>query len=133
MKKRRIILAAVLSVVALAGVLTCRHYDRQTAIDAVLTWGRLAEFPAEMRNFKIKTEGSMFTRGFRASFTATPDVVADWLSRSPGIADAEKWTISPTSTRYVISPGGGAQHAEVEVDRRKNRVRHRVRIYVFWS
>lgn len=89
MKKRNIIVIVVSLAVLLSAVIAYRHLDRKSKIDCVLTWGCLAEFPADLEDFEIKTEGSMFTRAFRTSFRATPDVTTDWLSQCPGIADAE--------------------------------------------
>ena len=98
-------------------------------IDCIITWGRFAEFPAGIQDFEMKTEGGMFTRAFRASFSASPKIISDWLSASPGISDSQKEIIRPNRIRYLIKPGGGAQHAEVEVDQEKGIVK----IYVYWS
>src|SRR5262245_28830588 len=48
-------------------------------------WGGLAPFPATARHFTIRTEGSMFTRSFRGSFSDTPARVRRWLDASPGV------------------------------------------------
>lgn len=129
MKRKTVLIVSVAAVAVFAAVLLYRYLDRQSMIDCVLTWGRLSEFPDAIQNFEIKTEGSMFTRAFRASFTASPEVISEWFSASPGIKDAEQEHLSPGRIRYLIKPGGGAQHAEVEFDKKKNMVK----IYVYWS
>jgi hypothetical protein len=102
---------------------------KQSAISATLKWGRLAPFPSTAEQFSITTEGNMFTRAFRASFTAPPSDIEQWLQQSPGTREVSPTTPSPGIRRFQIVPGGGAQLAEITVDDTKNRVF----IYVAWS
>jgi len=119
----------LLIVVVVAFLVDRRHSQRQSAIKCVLAWGRLAPFPDDAQDFQIRVDGSMFTRSFRVSFRGNPQVIADWLSECPGIADAEQQKVGPSRTQYRIRPGEGAQGAEVEVDHDQGVVK----IYVYWS
>jgi len=103
--------------------------NRQSAIDCTLEWGRLAPFPATAEQFSITTHGNMFTREFRASFIASPDEIERWLKESPGTRQAVPTTPFPGVRKFQITPGGGAQFAEVSVDDAK----HQVFIVVSWS
>lgn len=106
-----------------------RHAKRRSMVACTLEWGRLAPFPEGARDFAIRAEGSMFTRAFRASFSADPDVIEKWLDDSPGTRDVTPVAVPPSTRKYTIAPGGGAQGAEVLVDDEK----HVVSVYVFWS
>ena len=103
--------------------------DQQSAIECTLEWGRLSPFPPSAQQFSITKQGNMFTRGFRASFTAPPAEIEQWLQQSPGIRETLPTTPSPRIRHFEIAPGGGAQHAEVTV----NDATNQVAIYVYWS
>jgi len=70
----------------------------------------------------------MFTREFVITFTAAPNDVQQWLKASPGPAMAKQSIVGPI-TVYAISPGGGAQFAEVRV----NESTGEVTIRTYWS
>jgi hypothetical protein len=129
MKKKAIIILCVLVVLAGAAFAAYRHYDRRSMIDCTLQWGRLAPFPAAARDFSIRTEGGFFTRAFRAQFAASPEEIEQWVRESPGTSGVQPERPSSHIRRYQISPGGGAQHAEVEIDDQS----HIVSVYVYWS
>lgn len=95
----------------------------------VLTWGRLAAFPANATKVSIKTEGSSFTRSFRASFFAPKQDILDWIKKSPGINEAVPEKLSDNKIWYDIVPGDGANKAEVTIDNLLNTVA----IYVSWN
>ncbi len=103
--------------------------DDATAINITLKWGRLAPLPPSTQDLSVKVEGSPFTRGFRVSFVAPPADIERWLQSSPGTSEAKLTTPSAGIRHYDISPGGGAQYAEVTFDADTNRVS----IYSFWS
>jgi hypothetical protein len=103
--------------------------NRASAIDCILTWGRLAPFPISAQQFSITTHGTMFTRAFSASFIAPAADIEQWLQQSPGTREVVPTTPTPCVRHFQIAPGGGAQHAEVTVDDTK----HQVSIYVYWS
>ena len=100
---------------------------RQTdMIQTTLEWARLAPFPQEAQNFNIQTEGSALTRTFKGSFSCSEDIIISWVEQSPGIQDAEVENISETKIRYIISPGGGANYAEVVIDYEMGKIEFRV-------
>jgi hypothetical protein len=98
-------------------------------IRCTLEWGRLAPVPVSAKGFTIGAEGGMFTRSFRASFTAPREDVIRWLRESPGTREAAPVKVRPGVQRFLISPGAGAGHAEVIVDETGGVVG----IYVSWS
>jgi len=102
---------------------------RAATIETILRWGRLAPFPKSAQSFTMETTGNMFTRGFRASFTAPAPDIELWIQQSPGTNSIVPSIPSPGVRHFQIIPGGGAQGAEVTVDDSN----HRVSIYVYWS
>jgi hypothetical protein len=88
----------------------------------VLEWGRLAPFPASATNISIQTEGSSFTRSFRASFSAPKQDIQTWMKASPGINQATLVELSDNKVKYIIAPSGGANSAEVTIDFTLNKV-----------
>jgi hypothetical protein len=95
----------------------------------VLEWGQLAPFPASAINVEIATEGSSFTRSFRASFIAPKQDIQSWIKASPGLNETTPETLYDNKVKYIIAPGGGASSAEVTIDYALNKVE----IYVSWS
>jgi hypothetical protein len=132
-------ISAAIGVLAFVGLTTLVLYvfrgefrevtDDPSAIRCTLEWGRLAPLPGSASEFTMMTGGSMFTREFRASFAAPAGDIERWLEESPGTRAARDTTPSAGVRHFEIAPGGGAQHAEVNVDD----LRHRVSIYVYWS
>lgn len=94
--------------------------------EITLKWGRLAPFPENVENFTIYTTGSPFTRTFKGSFTATEDIIKSWIAQSPGLQDAKIESISETKKKYIITPGGGANYAEVVIDYEIGKIEFRV-------
>jgi len=126
-KKLLVASAACLLLAAVAGMFL--YHNHRSMIACTLEWGRLAPFPESAREFTIRAEGGMFTRAFRASFTADPEAIEKWLRDSPGTRDVSPEKLPPNRRRFKISPGGGAQGARVTVDDDA----HAVAIYVYWS
>ena len=137
------IIIAVVSIVFLVGLMafvglflvSSNSRDNQNPakqkemIALVLEWGRLAPFPANATNVLIETEGSSFTRSFRASFVAPQQDIHSWLRDSPGINEATPEELSEGKVWYSVMPGGGASRAEVTIDYKLNKVE----IYVSWG
>ena len=70
----------------------------------------------------------MFTREFFVEFTAPKDEIVAWLRASPGTSQAPLQVDVPSQT-ISITPGGGAQFAQVTIDW----VAGRVKIRTYWS
>jgi hypothetical protein len=127
LKTRRGKLIAIL--VAIAVVVGWYRYEsRQSAVATAIVWARLAPFPTSATNRDVDIEGSMFTREFVISFTAPAADIDRWIAASAGPASATQ-TVSGSVTTYAITPGGGADFAEVKVDKSINRVI----IHTYWS
>jgi hypothetical protein len=103
--------------------------NQASALDATREWGRLDPLPPSAQQLTIATHGSMFTREFRISFVAPPEDIEAWLKSSPGTREAIVTTPSPGVRLFRITPGGGAEFAEVTVDD----ALRRVSIHVYWS
>ena len=71
----------------------------------------------------------MFTRSFRGSFSAPKNVIESWIQKSPGFKDAKIEKIDEGIQKYIITPGGGANWAEVTI----NYLENKVDFYVCWS
>jgi hypothetical protein len=99
------------------------------AIDIISEWGRLAPFPENAENLLIRAEGNPFTRSFRASFSAPEEEIRTWIAASPGLAEAAVTSTPDGKLKYLISPGGGANYAEVVIDFKSGVVQ----VYVSWS
>jgi hypothetical protein len=110
-------------------VLLFKWHEGRQEMALTLEWGRLAPFPASATDVRVSTEGSMFTRGFRAHFVAPRADVDAWLAASPGPRSATKEAVGKSRTKYVITPGGGAGWAELTVDEATGTVD----VYVYWS
>src|SRR5262245_55285964 len=126
MTRRRIIkifaVAAVMFTAAVtAGVIYLSRANRQSAINAVTVWARLAPLPSSATNVQVDAKGSMFSHEFIITFDASPAVIQQWLAASPGPTSATQRTVGAITT-YAITPGSGAQFAEVKVDASANRV-----------
>lgn len=115
-------------ILAVRGYVDIQNTNYHSAIAATRKWARLSEFPATASDITIKATGSMFTRQFTVTFVAPLEDINSWLGKSPGTKD-----VTPTATgsvrKYEIEPGGGAQHAELEVDE-GTRI---VKIITYWS
>jgi hypothetical protein len=98
-------------------------------LNIALIWGRLSPFPQNATNLTVQTEGNLFTRSFRASFSAPKQDIKTWLANSPGTRETTPQTMPDGRLKYVIAPGGGANIAEVTVDFETNTIE----IYVSWS
>jgi len=102
--------------------------DKRSAIKATLEWGRLAPFPKSARDLVITTEGNMFTRSFRVSFSAPKEDIVRWADESPGLRETPPKK-EGSQRKYLIKPSGGAAYAEVVIDDATDQVR----TYVAWS
>lgn len=93
-----------------------------------LAWGRLVPFPTNAKNVSIQIEGNRFARSFRAQFNAPNQDIETWIDASPGLKQAKIEAMTDETVKYVISPGDGANYAEVIVDFGSGKVE----VYVSW-
>jgi len=94
---------------------------RQEMVEITREWGMLAPFPPTAKDFKIKTEGNMFTRNFVGSFSDSPEVIKAWLDASPGVTKGKI-----EGETIVLEMGGGANYGTVTVSADGTRVTFRV-------
>jgi hypothetical protein len=118
----------VLAGSAIAAYVYGRYASYESALDTTREWAQLDDFPASATDIRVEAKGSMFTREFVVTFTAPLDDINAWLDSSPGTAG-----VTPAADgairKYDIQPGGGAAHAELEVDD----AQETVRIRTYWS
>ncbi len=119
---------AILLVVILAGYFYIQRANYHSALAATKEWARLNDFPATATNLTVETEGSMSTREFTIQFDAPLADIEIWLNESPGTKEATP-TTDGNVRKYSIEPGGGAQHAELDLDENTGHVR----INAYWS
>ncbi len=135
MNPRRLSRTKVLSAVGLASGLLLALYvwsertEQRQRLEIPREWARLAPYPSSAKDLRASTSGSGFSRAFQVSFSAPVPDIEQWLKASPGTRDVLPTRPSPEKRPYAISPGGGAQHAEVTVDETSGLVS----IYVHWS
>jgi len=128
LKHRQLIILSVGIVTVAIVVFSLFHISNADAIAAASTWARIAPLPSSAHDRHVEVKGSMFTREFVITFTAPPNDVHQWLRASPGTSSAKQST-SGATTIYPITPGGGAQFAEVRV----NESSGDVTIRTYWS
>ena len=121
-------LITIVSIAIFAATITSCGPRKQSAIDTSIEWARLAPLPVPTREVSVETVGSPFTREFRLSFYLSEAQLEQWLSDCEGISDAKIFQEGEI-TRYAIRPGGGAQFAEVRV----NRSTGEVFVRTYWS
>lgn len=128
---KSIVLAIGLAVAILAVVVGLANEQTRSRqrLEIPREWARLAPYPDSARNLRATTSGGMFTRTFEVRFQAPAADVERWLRASPGPREAMPDHPSPGKRRYVIAPGGGANHVEVTVDDTLGEVS----IYAEWS
>jgi hypothetical protein len=90
-------------------------------VSATILWGGLAPFPATAKDFTIKTEGGMFTRTFRGSFSDDPENILNWLKSSRGFQQGEK-----KEDKIILKTGEGAAYGEIILSPDNSRVIFRV-------
>ena len=103
--------------------------NRNSAFSAVYEWARLEPIPSAAKNISISTTGSMFSREFNLNFDASKADIESWLSISPGTKSVTPEKTVQGDLYFKISPGGGAQGAEVTVSSEGTHVW----VHAYWS
>ena len=119
---------SLMIVVIFAGYFYVQRANYYNALDAIKECARLNDFPTTATNLTVETEGNMFTREFTVEFDAPRADIENWLNESPGTKNVAP-TVNGSIRKYSIEPGGGAQHAELELDENAGHVK----INAFWS
>ena len=101
---------------------------KKKMIETAVLWGRLQEFPKDVKEFKIDSVDNMFAPEIYGEFKLEQLALKKWVKESPGLQDA-KVTITKGITYYDIKPGEGAMSAEVIV----NYLTGEVKFKMVWS
>lgn len=119
---------SLMLILGVSGFFYLQYANFHSGLDATKAWARLNDFPATATDVTVETTGGPFTREFTVTFVAPLKDINTWLDQSPGTKDVTPTTMGFVR-KYEIEPGGGAQHAALEVDERT----HVVTINVYWS
>jgi len=103
--------------------------NKTSAIECVCEWARLNPLPVPNSAVHVETKGSMFTREFIVTFHGDKKSILQWLNASPGTQNAYRDIHSLKYERMSISPGGGAQFAEITISEEGTKVV----IRAYWS
>src|SRR5262245_7230240 len=107
---RRVFLAGLVPILG-AGYAVVHYRNRASAIATTQQWARLAAFPVNSSVLDVRVKGSMFTREFEVSFSASSEVIARWIEQSPGLREARISTNADGSKHFLIRPGARAAFA----------------------
>ena len=103
--------------------------NKSSAIACACEWARLNRLPVSNSAVHVETKGSMFTREFTVTFTGKREDILAWLNASPGTQNPYRNSNSVLDMHQTISPGGGAQFAEIAIYEQGTNVV----IHVYWS
>ena len=103
--------------------------NKQSAISTTCEWARLNPPPVPNSQIHVETKGGMFSREFIVTFSGNANDILTWLKASPGTRDKFESAKSPRAAHFEISPGGGAQFAEITISHGGTRVM----IPAYWS
>ncbi len=73
---------------------------------AATVYGRLAPFPKDTKNFTVTSRQGMFSLLYSGSFSAKPEIIADWLKQSPGVREGLMKILPDHSTQYTLEAKG---------------------------
>lgn len=94
---------------------------QQEMLEIILKCGDLAPIPKNAEITNIKTEGSMFSRGFRLVFKADMDTINVWMKASKGIG-SEKGIEVNGKKKYILNVINDFEYGEIIVDNRNGMV-----------
>ncbi len=103
--------------------------NKASAIACTCEWARLNPLPVGQSAVHVETKGGMFTREFIVTFTGKREDILAWLNASPGTQNAYRDTRMLNAMHQEISPGGGAQFAEITISENGTKVV----IRAYWS
>lgn len=112
-------------ILLLLGVWSVQVSNYHSAIESTEVWARAAPIESCDSKPEVESSGSMFTRTFIVAFSCEKTILEQWVIDSPSLRETN-FTISNDSNRYVVTPGGGAAYAEVNINWTDNTVLIRV-------
>lgn len=78
-------------------------WDRDEAIEAALSWGKLDKLPKDADITNMEKRGSIFTRQFIIEFTTSESEIKNWILKSKGFKGVEP-EIKDGTKIYEIHP-----------------------------
>lgn len=90
-------------------------FNKRSAIKCACEWARLNPLPVPASKVHVQAKGSGATREFIVTFTGERAVILAWLKDSPGTQGAYSDVEKSDHFHRRLSPGGGAQFAEITV------------------
>ena len=78
-------------------------WDRDEAIEAALSWGKLDKLPKDADITNMEKRGSIFTRQFIIEFTSSESEIKNWILKSKGFKGVEP-EIKDGTKIYEIHP-----------------------------
>ncbi|MDR6762233.1 hypothetical protein J2Y38_002444 [Flavobacterium sp. 2755] len=78
-------------------------WDREEAIEAALSWGKLDKLPKDADITNMEKRGSIFTRQFIIEFTSSKSEIKNWILKSKGFKGVEP-EIKDGTKIYEIHP-----------------------------
>ncbi|MFC6266258.1 hypothetical protein [Flavobacterium panici] len=78
-------------------------WDRDEAIEAALSWGKLDKLPKDADITHMEKRGSIFTRQFIIEFTSSESEIKNWILKSKGFKGVEP-EIKDGTKIYEIHP-----------------------------
>ena len=126
--------AALLSLIVIVGGIWLlldpnSFLGKPGAISTTCEWTRLIPPPVSNSQIHVETRGGMFTREFILTFSGDADNILSWLKASPSTRATFETTGTPRDAHVEISPGGGAQFAEITISENGTQVV----IRAYWS
>lgn len=109
-----VILCAFVALMAAAFV-AIRRPDSARVLETTRGWARLAPLPSDAQGIQVQPERHEVGRAYRITFHVPVASVAPWVAASPGLLDATVEAVDDFTTKYLITPSEGVQHAEVVI------------------
>lgn len=99
--------------------------DQQEALSTARDWCQLAAYPPFQVPAQIQVNGGRFTRTFEITLQMQPDLIAKWITASPGL-NLAKPEQQADRLHYLINSSRAA-HCEIDI------LGNQVQIKTYWS